>query len=252
MKMASQSSGGDRERGEAQGHVHDENEITELREHVELMKLAIAEAEKSKPVPSAYCVGCVVVESGRAERLQNARLKRGVDGKDRNEDENENEKLEVNTFHRVGDGEWRFTFTGFSRELPGNTHAEECALAKAAEAIEAYRREHGSGADDAPTLKGCDMYATMEPCSKRLSGKTPCVTRCLAAGVGRVFVGVHEPDHFVRCEGVAQLRSAGVRVVDVCFRGCEQACLKPNAHIPGLKALSERFEKLDAAAKDSS
>ena len=51
--------------------------------------------------------------------------------------------------------------TGYSRELPGpgsGTHAEECALRKAGD-----------------TAEGCDVYCTMEPCSKRAS--SPIVRR---------------------------------------------------------------------------
>ena len=226
------------------GKTHEHSKdgaVTSLKEHCDLMRVAIAEAEKSKPVPSAYCVGCVIVEGGRAERLHQERVGKsriGGEGEDSKVDEARQEPLGL---HRAGD-ELRYTFTGFSRELPGNTHAEECALIKASEAFEALK-----GDDAKATLKGCDMYATMEPCSKRLSGKVPCVERCLAAGVGRVFVGVREPDHFVRCEGVAQLREAGVCVIDVRFPGCEQSCLKPNAHIPGLKALAERLERREGA-----
>jgi pyrimidine deaminase RibD-like protein len=56
------------------------------------------------------------------------------------------------------------------------------------------------------------MYTTMEPCSKRVSGNSPCVARILAtrdygnsrAGckVIRVYVGAMEPSNFVNCEGI--------------------------------------------------
>eukprot|EP01050_Picozoa_sp_SAG11_P009624 SAG11_NODE_919_length_6545_cov_5.571052_2_plen_157_part_00 len=91
--------------------------------------------------------------------------------------------------------------TGFSRELPGNTHAEECALAKLAE----------RGVDPA----GCDLYSTMEPCSVRLSGNTPCCPRIIDARIKRVFVGAMEPARFVECEGVRQLQDAGIEVIRV-------------------------------------
>ncbi|KAJ1909272.1 hypothetical protein IWQ60_011258 [Tieghemiomyces parasiticus] len=105
--------------------------------------------------------------------------------------------------------------TGFSRELPGNTHAEECALLKL---------------DSAPVnLRDATMYTTMEPCSERLSGKPPCTERIISAGVGRVVLGVKEPAHFVQCQGVKLLEAAGVKVVYV--PGLEEKCLAPNSHI---------------------
>lgn len=134
------------------------------------MRLAIAEAHKSQPSASAYCVGCVVVSSGRV------------------------------------------ISAGFSREQPGNTHAEQVALAKL-----------GFQAQNAT------LYTTMEPCSERTSGNVPCVASCLRAGVARVVVGVAEPKNFVDCQGTQQLRDAGV-VVDL-LQGLEQECLAPNAHL---------------------
>ena len=87
--------------------------------------------------------------------------------------------------------------TGYSRELPGNTHAEECALAKLAPG----------------QAVGSTMYSTMEPCSRRLSGAPPCAGRIIEAGVARVVIAIFEPPRFVaNCEGVMILRAAGVQV----------------------------------------
>jgi pyrimidine deaminase RibD-like protein len=150
--------------------------------HQALMELAIVQAHRSAPVDSAYCVGCVIVASNSAEMKMTTILA-----------------------------------TGFSRELPGNTHAEESALMKLKDAGIA--------------TVGTDMYTTMEPCSKRLSGNEPCVKHIIEAQIGRVFIGAREPDHFVKCEGVDQLRAAGVEVYDVVYDGVRAACLKPNQHI---------------------
>ncbi|BFZ58312.1 hexokinase [Savitreella phatthalungensis] len=88
--------------------------------------------------------------------------------------------------------------TGYSRELPGNTHAEQCALHKL-DSIEAAR--------------GATVYTTMEPCSLRLSGNASCVSRLLQAGVARVVQAVSEPPDFVEaCTGAEQLREAGITV----------------------------------------
>ena len=81
------------------------------------------------------------------------------------------------------------------------------------------------------------MYTTMEPCSKRLSGNMPCVENCIKHGVGRVFVGVREPTHFVRCEGVAQLVEAGIPCFDVVWDGVEDECLAMNRHIAKFEVL---------------
>jgi pyrimidine deaminase RibD-like protein len=102
--------------------------------------------------------------------------------------------------------------SGFSRELPGNTHAEQVALHKL----------HFEA-------QGATVYTTMEPCSTRMSGNVPCVQSCLRAGVARVVIGVMEPKTFVVCEGVRLLKDAGVDVK--LLEGLEADCLAPNAHL---------------------
>lgn len=87
--------------------------------------------------------------------------------------------------------------TGFSRELDGNTHAEQCALEKLRDISDA---------------EGADMYTTMEPCSERLSGNVPCTQRIIRAKIGRIYQAAHEPVDFVKCIGVDTLRRAGVEV----------------------------------------
>ncbi|RCK64980.1 Bifunctional protein RIB2 [Candida viswanathii] len=79
--------------------------------------------------------------------------------------------------------------TGHSRELPGNTHAEQCALEK-------YFAEH-NGVKEVP--EGTEIFTSMEPCSLRLSGNLPCVDRILETkGIKTCFVGVLEPNIFVK------------------------------------------------------
>jgi len=148
------------------------------------MKLAIDEANKSIPLESAYCVGAVLVNP------------------------------ETNTV----------LATGFSRELPGNTHAEECCFLK----LQNQEKENTipSAAD---LMKNSTIYTTMEPCSKRLSGNKPCVDHILNYGVSRVVMGVKEPQNFVHCTGVQLLRDKGVEVT--ILDGFEEECLKPNRHL---------------------
>jgi len=126
------------------------------------LKLALEEAKKCEPTPTAYCVGCVIVDPRPTPRT--------------------------------------VLSTGYSRELPGNTHAEENALAKLPKI---------------PQLGALDMYVTMEPCSERLSGNKPCTDRILEAVglIRRVVLGVREPDRFVQCVGVEKLEEHGIVVV---------------------------------------
>ncbi|KAI9493439.1 cytidine deaminase-like protein [Zychaea mexicana] len=104
--------------------------------------------------------------------------------------------------------------SGFSREIPGNTHAEECALLKLKDIEEA---------------KGGTMYTTMEPCSTRLSGNRPCTDRLIEAQIARVVMGVREPPNLVQCTGLQQLRDSGIEVFVV--PDVEDACFAPNQHI---------------------
>lgn len=115
----------------------------------------------------------------------------------------------------IVDSEGRLLSTGFSRELPGNTHAEECALAKL----------DGNQVN----LENCTMYTTMEPCSVRLSGNRPCVSRIIEAKMKRVVVGVREPPNLVTCEGISLLEREGIPVYIV--PNVQKECLAPNQHI---------------------
>lgn len=101
--------------------------------------------------------------------------------------------------------------TGYSRELPGNTHAEQCALDKL---------------DLAKVANDLMLYSTMEPCSVRLSGNKPCSRRIIESGVvRRVFVGVSEPKDFVECQGLDELVKAGIEVVVVESANLADRCL---------------------------
>lgn len=97
--------------------------------------------------------------------------------------------------------------TGHSRELPGNTHAEQCALEK-------YFAEH-DGVKEVP--EGTEIFTTMEPCSLRLSGNLPCVDRILETkGIKTCFVGVLEPDIFVKNNSSYQkLLKNGVQYIHI-------------------------------------
>ncbi|MFZ9629748.1 MAG: bifunctional diaminohydroxyphosphoribosylaminopyrimidine deaminase/5-amino-6-(5-phosphoribosylamino)uracil reductase RibD [Ilumatobacteraceae bacterium] len=82
-------------------------------------------------------------------------------------------------------------------EPPGGRHAERVALDAAAAA----------GAD----VAGSTLAVTLEPCCH--TGRTgPCTTALLAAGVGRVLVGVDDPDPRVSGRGLEALAAGGVEV----------------------------------------
>ncbi len=87
--------------------------------------------------------------------------------------------------------------TGHHRHF-GGPHAERDALARARQA----------GAD----VTGATMVVTLEPCCHY--GKTPpCTDGIIRAGIGRVVVGMVDPDPQVAGKGIAQLRQAGIEVV---------------------------------------
>lgn len=145
-------------------------------DHAGYMRHALALAKQSPPKPTNYCVGAILL--------------------------NENSK--------------QVLATGYTLELPGNTHAEQCCFMKLAE-------QHGVAEESLRDVlpDHLALYTTMEPCSERLSGNLPCVNRVLrlAGRIQRVYVGVLEPDKFVTNTGITTLRNAGIEVV----------------HIPGLE-----------------
>ncbi|KAH9935009.1 cytidine deaminase-like protein [Fomitopsis serialis] len=159
--------------------------------HMYFLGLALDEARKCKPTPTAFCVGCVLTASltDSSEPVILAR--------------------------------------GYSRELPGNTHAEANALTKARRLSKEELRELLPSTPEDVTiehvLNRADVYTTMEPCSVRTSGLAPCADALIAAGIRRCFIGVGEPDDFVQCEGTRKLEDAGIEVVWT--RGLEQECL---------------------------
>lgn len=117
--------------------------------------------------------------------------------------------------------------TGYTLELPGNTHAEQCCLLKLA-------LQHGVSEERVGQVlpQGTVLYTTMEPCNKRSVGNLPCVERILRTrrvdgklAISKVYVGVKEPETFVgQNEGRGKLEGSGVEVVLV--EGLEEEILK--------------------------
>ena len=114
--------------------------------------------------------------------------------------------------------------TGYSLELPGNTHAEQTCFMKVGEKNNLPEEAIG---ERLPT--NTVLYTTMEPCNKRLSGNLTCVERILRLGnaIRTVYVGIKEPEKFVgENVGRARLENAGVKVVHVADEGLEQRILE--------------------------
>ncbi|EKM55350.1 uncharacterized protein PHACADRAFT_255918 [Phanerochaete carnosa HHB-10118-sp] len=160
--------------------------------HSSFLRLALDEARKCVPTPTAFCVGAVITIR-YTEHFKPVVLA-----------------------------------TGYSRELAGNTHAEANALAKARQLTAAELREIIPSISPDVTiddlLSKADIYSTMEPCSIRTSSLAPCADAIVAARLRRCLIGVREPDDFVKCEGAQRLKNAGVEVVWV--KGLEQECLE--------------------------
>lgn len=141
----------------------------EAGDHQAYLKYALSLATKSPPKPTNYRVGALLVDAS-----VNAILS-----------------------------------TGYTMELPGNTHAEQCCFEKLAAQ---YSIEASQLANVLP--EQVVLYTTMEPCSMRLSGNLPCVDRILGIGskIKIVYVGVEEPEKFVsENSGRKKLEQAGVK-----------------------------------------
>lgn len=151
-------------------------------DHRAYMEYALSLARKSPPKPTNYRVGAVVVDQATNEILAD----------------------------------------GYTLQLEGNTHAEQCCFMTLAEKHGVPEPELGKVLP--PSLA---LYTTMEPCSKRLSGNIPCAERVLrlAAVIKTVYVGVMEPKKFVEENtGRGALEEAGIQFVHV--GGLEDEILK--------------------------
>jgi pyrimidine deaminase RibD-like protein len=160
-------------------------------DHKAYMRLALEQAQKSPPKPTNYRVGAVLVDSATNEILA----------------------------------------TGYTLELPGNTHAEQCCFMKLAD-------KHGVPEENLKNVlpSKLALYTTVEPCSKRLSGNIPCVQRVLrlASSLQIVYVGIMEPETFVaENTGKTSLQEAGISVIHV--EGFEKEILEvaTAGHIKG-------------------
>ena len=106
--------------------------------------------------------------------------------------------------------------TGYSRERDPKDHAEEVALARAA---------------DDPLLAGATLYSSLEPCLARASRPRSCAELIIEAGVPRVVIAWLEPPLFTAGGGAGVLRRAGVTVVEIPWLAALARSV--NAHLVG-------------------
>ena len=114
----------------------------------------------------------------------------------------------------VDEAENHILVTGYTNELPGNTHAEECALQKLNKKILVSPSQWLS--PDAKLV----LYTTMEPCNKRSSENSPCTETIITYNqqsktrrITKVYYGVSEPEKFVGTNtGQAKLHAAGIQL----------------------------------------
>lgn len=160
------------------------------KDHQAYMQYALSLARRSPPKASNYCVGAVIVDQSTNTIIAN----------------------------------------GYTLELEGNTHAEQCCLIK-------LSQKHKVPEEELKNLlpSNLALYTTVEPCSKRLSGNKPCAERILglASVIKVVYVGVLEPKEFVEDNtGRGALEEAGVRFEHV--GGMEEEILRvaKAGHVP--------------------
>lgn len=115
---------------------------------------------------------------------------------------------------------------GYSRQRDPADHAEEVALARAAEAGVTVGQ-----------LAAATIYTSLEPCAARASRPVPCADLIIASGARRVVIAWREPPVFVPGGGAARLRKAGLAVT--VLPDLAAAARAVNAHLLAGSAIAE-------------
>ncbi|KAF2258023.1 cytidine deaminase-like protein [Lojkania enalia] len=148
------------------------------KDHSTYMRLALDQAQESPPKPSNFRVGALLVDGDTGTILSR----------------------------------------GYTLELEGNTHAEQCCLIKFARAHDLPEEQVGEALP-----QNAVIYTTMEPCNLRLSRNLPCVDRIIRTkykdgrtAIKKVYLGVNEPEKFVgENKGRAKLKEYGIECIHV-------------------------------------
>ena len=88
-------------------------------------------------------------------------------------------------------------------------------------------------------LRGKVLFATLEPCTTRKHPKVSCADRILAARIGKVYIGMPDPNPVIQGKGICHLIDNGVEV-EFFFRDLADVVRNEN------KEFSEYFVKHDA------
>lgn len=146
--------------------------------HTTYLRLALAEARKSPPKPTNFCVGACVVSAAEDELL----------------------------------------VAGYTLECEGNTHAEQSCFIKLAAKYACSEEELGwhlpTGTVLYTTMEPCNKRSIGNvPCVDRVLG-----LKDTSGGqaIRKVYVGVSEPETFVGVnEGRRKLEEAGIKVIHI-------------------------------------